>query len=105
MGKPHACWRGAASAVTRWLCFLDADLCATPFLVATAIATAKKQGIDMLSVSPFLALQSFWERLIVPSGLPLIWTCAASTIPQRRMSPPTASSCCSPRSLSRYGRT
>jgi len=86
MGKPHACWRGAASVDTRWLCFVDADLCAAPFLVATAIATAKTQGIDMLSVSPFLALGSFWERLIVPAGLLLI----GSAMDQRRIHDPAA---------------
>jgi chlorobactene glucosyltransferase len=72
MGKPHACWRGAAAADAQWLCFVDADLRAAPFLVATAIATARARGIDMLSVSPFQDLGSFWERLIVPAGMLLI---------------------------------
>ncbi len=72
MGKPHACWQGAAGTDAQWLCFVDADLRAASHLVATAIATVKARGIDMLSVSPFQDLGSFWERLIVPAGLLLI---------------------------------
>jgi chlorobactene glucosyltransferase len=72
MGKPHACWRGAAVSRARWLCFVDADLRAAPRLVATAIAAAEAQGIDLLSLSPFQELGGFWERLIVPAGMLLI---------------------------------
>lgn len=86
MGKPHACWHGAAAADAQWLCFVDADLRAAPFLVATAIATAKSRGIDMMSVSPFQDLGSFWERLIIPAGMLLIG-CAMDL---RRINDPAA---------------
>lgn len=72
MGKPHACWRGAAASRAKWLCFIDADLRAAPWLVASAIGAAETQGIAMLSLSPFQDLGSFWERLIVPAGMLLI---------------------------------
>ncbi|HTW52517.1 MAG TPA: glycosyltransferase family 2 protein [Stellaceae bacterium] len=87
LGKPYACWRGAAASRARWLCFVDADLRATPHLVATAIAASKAQGIDLLSVSPFQELGGFWERLIVPSGMLLIG-CAMDL---RRVDDPAAS--------------
>jgi chlorobactene glucosyltransferase len=68
-GKTHACWLGAAASRSEWLCFVDADLRAAPMLVASAIAAALDKEIDMLSLSPFQELGSFWERLIVPAGL------------------------------------
>jgi len=72
MGKPHACWQGALQTDAEWLCFVDADVRATPDLVAAAIAAALRQGIDMLSLNPRQELGSFWERLIIPAGLVLI---------------------------------
>ena len=72
MGKPHACWRGAIEAMAEWLCFIDADVRAEPELMAAAIASAERDGTDMLSLTPFQELGSFWERLIIPAGLVLV---------------------------------
>jgi chlorobactene glucosyltransferase len=72
MGKPHACWRGALSARTEWLCFIDADVRAAPDLIAAAVTEAERQQLDMLSLLPFQELGSFWERLIIPAGLVLV---------------------------------
>lgn len=72
MGKPHACWQGALQAEAEWLCFVDADVRATPDLVRTALAAALDQRIDMLSLNPLQEVGSFWERLIIPAGLVLI---------------------------------
>jgi chlorobactene glucosyltransferase len=72
MGKPHACWRGAEAAEAEWLCFVDADVRAAPDLLAAAIGAAQRQRLDMLSLTPFQDLGSFWERLIIPPGLVLI---------------------------------
>ena len=72
MGKPHACWCGAMRAKADWICFVDADVRAAPGLMATAVAAADEQSVDLLSLSPFQELGSFWERLIVPVGLVLI---------------------------------
>lgn len=71
-GKPHACWRGAELAETDWLCFIDADVCAGPDLTVSAVAAAEAGNLDMLSVQPFQELDSFWERLIIPSGMLMI---------------------------------
>jgi chlorobactene glucosyltransferase len=72
IGKPHACWQGALQADAEWLCFIDADVRATPDLVRTALAAALDQRIDLLSLSPLQEVGSFWERLIIPAGLLLI---------------------------------
>ena len=74
-GKPHACWRGAALAEGKWLCFVDADVRAAPGLVAAALATAEAQQIDMLSLQPRQEFGSFWERVVIPAGL-LVLACA-----------------------------
>ncbi len=72
-GKPHACTVGAAAAgEAQWLCFLDADMRAHPDLIASAVAAAERDGIDLLSLSPSHELGSFAERLILPCGLYLL---------------------------------
>jgi chlorobactene glucosyltransferase len=72
MGKPHACWQGTLRSRAEWLCFIDADVRATPDLVGAALAAALQQRIDMLSLNPLQELGGFWERLIIPAGLVLI---------------------------------
>ena len=72
MGKPHACWQGALKSDAEWLCFVDADVRATPDLLRTALAAALDQHIDMLSLNSLQEVGSFWERLIIPAGLVLI---------------------------------
>jgi chlorobactene glucosyltransferase len=68
-GKPHACWRGAAVAGdVDWLCFVDADTCADPPLLRTAMTTARDRNLDMVSLQPFQELVSWSERLVLPAG-------------------------------------
>lgn len=69
-GKPHACWRGAVASDRRseWLCFLDADVRLDPALLASAIAKASGERIDLLSLAPRHELRSAAERLILPCG-------------------------------------
>jgi chlorobactene glucosyltransferase len=85
-GKPRACWSGAQRTDAEWLCFIDADVRASPELLSTAVAAAEAGGIDLLSLAPFQVLGSFWERLIVPAGLLLI----ACVIDLRRIGDPAA---------------
>jgi chlorobactene glucosyltransferase len=70
-GKVNACCAGtrAARADADWLCFLDADMRATPLLLRSAVAAAQRRELDLLSLSPRQELQSFAERLIIPCGL------------------------------------
>jgi chlorobactene glucosyltransferase len=74
-GKPHACWRGALLAKGDWLCFIDADVRTNPELVAAAAAAAEAQGLDMMSLHPRQELGSFWERVVIPTGM-LVIACA-----------------------------
>jgi chlorobactene glucosyltransferase len=77
VGKSHACWIGtcAVSADTEWLCFLDADVQAEPALLASAIAAAGADHLDVLSLSPRQRLGSLAERLVIPCGLYVLAFC------------------------------
>ena len=72
LGKPRACWLGALSMRSDWLCFVDADVRAEPRLISSAVAVAEARGIDLLSVHPFQVLGSLWERLIITAGMLMI---------------------------------
>jgi chlorobactene glucosyltransferase len=73
VGKCHACWIGARAALAAdWLCFMDADVTAEPLLIASAVATAEAEALDLLSLAPRHELESFAERLILPCGLYLL---------------------------------
>jgi chlorobactene glucosyltransferase len=74
IGKSHACWIGArtVAADTEWLCFIDADVTTEPALLSSAMRAALMGRLDLLSLAPRQALQSFAERLILPCGLILL---------------------------------
>jgi chlorobactene glucosyltransferase len=74
LGKCHACWVGAdaANGESEWLCFLDADVRPGASLLLRAVATARAEGLDLLSLAPRQELGSFAERLVMPCGLYLM---------------------------------
>ena len=73
-GKVHACCVGAAAAPddAQWLCFLDADMRATPRAIASAVEAASDRKLDLLTLAPRHELESFAERLMLPCGLYLL---------------------------------
>lgn len=73
-GKVNACVAGARAVADAadWLCFLDADMRAEPQLIASAVATAARDGIDLLTLAPRQEFECFAERLILPCGLYLL---------------------------------
>jgi chlorobactene glucosyltransferase len=77
VGKSHACWIGARAVEgdADWLCFVDADVWGEPALIASAIAAASSDALDLLSLAPRQELQSFAERLVMPCGLYLLAFC------------------------------
>lgn len=77
VGKSHACWIGARAVEedADWLCFIDADVWAEPALIASAMAGASAEALDLLSLAPRQELQSFAERLVMPCGLYLLAFC------------------------------
>jgi chlorobactene glucosyltransferase len=77
IGKSHACWIGARAIArdVEWLCFMDADVWAEPALIASAMAAARAERLDLLSLAPRQELKSFAERLVMPCGLYLLAFC------------------------------
>lgn len=76
-GKTHALATGFDQLVVwggrpDYLCFVDADTAAEPDLVRAAVAHARMQRIDMLSLGPAQVLGSWAERLVMPCGFFLI---------------------------------
>lgn len=67
MGKQNACAHGSQAAASEWLCFVDADTAARPDFLRRAIALAQRRDIDLLSLLPYQKLETFWERLILPT--------------------------------------
>ncbi|MCI0455113.1 MAG: glycosyltransferase [Candidatus Dadabacteria bacterium] len=65
-GKTHALWQGVMQANGDWLLFLDADITSKPYMLTSVIRYVQENTIDMLSVSPFHVLETFWERIIQP---------------------------------------
>jgi chlorobactene glucosyltransferase len=72
VGKCNACQQLGAAAAGDWLLFLDADTAPQPGLVAALLAHAEARDLDMLSIFPFLELETFWERAVLPPFLGLI---------------------------------
>jgi chlorobactene glucosyltransferase len=73
-GKVHACCTGVAAAPedAEWLCFLDADMQASPRAIASAVEMASDRNLDLLTLAPRHELGSFAERLMLPCGLYLL---------------------------------
>ncbi|MBI4608553.1 MAG: glycosyltransferase [Candidatus Rokubacteria bacterium] len=65
-GKSHALHQGVGVATGEWLLFTDADVVLAPEALATALAFAEAQRLDLLSLSPRQRCDGFWERLIQP---------------------------------------
>ena len=74
IGKAHACAIGARAAVpeSEWLCFIDADVTASPHALSSAWQAAVWRHLDLLSLMPRQELKSVAERLILPCGLILL---------------------------------
>lgn len=74
-GKPWACSIGAAAASAtgaEWLCFIDADVIPHAALIASAVATARRQGLDMLSLAPAQCIAGPVQALVMPLAFLLL---------------------------------
>ncbi|NJK79856.1 MAG: glycosyltransferase [Chloroflexaceae bacterium] len=85
-GKAFACQRAAAVARGEWLLFLDADTAAAPELLAALLTHVQQQRLDLLSVFPFLELDTFWEQAILPAFRTMI----RATFPFQQANAPAA---------------
>lgn len=83
-GKCNACQQAAAAAQGEWLLFLDADTVPQPTLLPSLMTHARRYQLDMLTIFPFLELISFWERVVLPPFLAMIYV----LFPIERMNAP-----------------
>jgi cellulose synthase/poly-beta-1,6-N-acetylglucosamine synthase-like glycosyltransferase len=83
-GKAHACQQAAAAARGEWLLFLDADTVPQAGLIAALLHRSQRQQVDLLTVFPFLELESFWERAVLPPFRAILH----ATYPFRRLNAP-----------------
>ncbi len=82
-GKSWACFQLAKQAKGELLLFTDADTMHQPDALRRSVAALQATRADMLSLTPFQELGSFWEKLVVPMvyfilmcflPLRLVWT-------------------------------
>lgn len=73
IGKSYALWQGVKQAKGHWLLFIDADTASEPYMLTSVIKYVDENKIDMLSISPFQILETFWERVIQPVVLSSIY--------------------------------
>ena len=65
-GKNWACRLGASATTGDWLLFADADTWHAPPSLGAALAQAREDDADVLSLFPAQECRSAWERLILP---------------------------------------
>lgn len=72
-GKPHACWQLANAAKGEYLLMTDADCVFSTDALLLALGATEEHGADVVSLSPDLIAESFWERLIIPLQYMIIY--------------------------------
>ena len=85
IGKPHACWHGAASTTAPLLVFLDADVRPGPALLdglAAALAVAPEA---VVSVQPWHDVERLGERISLLPNVVALMGCGGFTVLGRRL--------------------
>ena len=72
LGKPWACFQGAAHAAGELLLFTDADTEHGPDLLLRSVSALLRDRADALTVGGRQLMLSFWERLILPQVFALL---------------------------------
>jgi glycosyltransferase involved in cell wall biosynthesis len=65
LGKPHALQKAYEAATGEWLVFTDADVRFKPDVLRRAIALAKRQKLDHLSLLCDVEMVGFWEKALI----------------------------------------
>ena len=69
LGKPNAMQHGLAAATEDLILFTDADIIHTPTSFATGVAMLADDELDLLSLTPLVICESFWENVVIPLTL------------------------------------
>lgn len=73
VGKNHAIYQGVTRAKGEWYIFLDADTRMEPEAVARSVALAVQRDLAMFSFLPHHKLISFWEKVVQPVVLGVVF--------------------------------
>jgi glycosyltransferase involved in cell wall biosynthesis len=65
LGKPHALQKAYEAATGEWLVFTDADVRFKPDVLRRAIALAKRENLDHLSLLCDVEMVGFWEKALI----------------------------------------
>ena len=65
LGKPHALQKAYEASSGEWLLFTDADVRFRPDTLRRAIALAKAQGLDHLTLMGDVEMTGFWEHVLL----------------------------------------
>ncbi|HEV2232497.1 MAG TPA: glycosyltransferase, partial [Terriglobia bacterium] len=66
MGKANALATASRAATGEWFLFTDADTEHRPGGLATLLARAEREHIDLLSLSPGQRVPTWWEKSVIP---------------------------------------
>ncbi|MDP8305699.1 MAG: glycosyltransferase family 2 protein [Candidatus Chlorobium antarcticum] len=78
-GKSWACFQLAREARGDMFLFTDADTAHESDALSRSVAALHESGADMLSLTPFQELGSFWEKVVVP----MVYVILVSLLPLR----------------------
>src|SRR5882762_8710738 len=65
LGKPHALQKAYEAATGEWLLFTDADVRFMPDVLRRAVAFARQQSLDHLSLFCDVEMVGFWEKALI----------------------------------------
>lgn len=74
IGKPWACWQGYRETAGELVLFTDADTRHEPRLLEHAVAAQLREQADLVTVVPHQIMGSFWERIVMPQILAMIFS-------------------------------
>ncbi|HZY70889.1 MAG TPA: glycosyltransferase family 2 protein [Thermoplasmata archaeon] len=74
VGKNWALHEGARESSSEWILFTDADVRYDPRAVASTVRWAMREGADLASLAPRVAMRGFWENLILPFYVQMVLT-------------------------------
>src|SRR5262245_33326537 len=87
LGKPHAMNQALKQARGEWILATDADMIFDRAALRKALATARAQNAEAISLIPFFETGSFWERVMIQTWA---WVTLMFTIAYRIDNPKTS---------------
>ena len=90
LGKPHACWRGAAATAGPTLLFIDADVLPSTHLLDDIDAVARAHPDMVVSVQPWHRTERWYEQASLLCNVAALMGSGAFTVLGERVHPTVA---------------